>query len=198
MCVCVSSFLNHHALYYAIRSSHQHEEAAKIASTLCNRIQELSWRWSGRAKEIIIAEKFSETSSAICPTELQMLNTNGMIMELMNTYRRFRFIFCNEQKSWLQINRRYDHKWKEKEENLPCLRRTWPPNNAIRTILNNNTAKKNQKWKLSNSVNNNVKKWASICLTYRKNHFKPAPDENSVDFDHLFILVTRGVTLDQC
>lgn len=84
----------------------------------------------------------------------------GMIMKLMNTYRRFRFIFPQRAKDQTQQFRAQKivvecRKW---NEIWPCLRRTWPPNNAIHTMPNNNIHRTKEKWKLSNLINNNVKK----------------------------------------
>lgn len=59
----------------------------------------------------------------------------SMIMKLMNTYRRFRFILHESAKdqshNYLNCG---DARETRRKTFLPCLRRTWPPNNAIRSI----------------------------------------------------------------
>lgn len=112
--------------------------------------------------KIIFFWRFFETSSSI-PSHVwhshnceYVSHRTSMIMKLMNTYRRFRFVFIlnKVQKS---RDSKSSHRNKEGEKKsffLPCL---WRPDHRIMPIVriqNNNNSEPKKKWKLSNLINN--------------------------------------------
>lgn len=144
MCVCVSSFRFTVHLF------------SNSSSTDHGRFKKRQRMYDAKGK-VIKNHRFPEYiwdvvfHSFICLKELRLCECiwlwKSMIMELMNTYRRFRFILCHSANDKTPNHRRWDKaiekRMKKKQKISPCLRRTWPPIHA----KSNNTKQKHNEQK---------------------------------------------------
>lgn len=154
--VCLSFFLFDLPMRLGIQDAHHNNDSRTAAWSLLTECRNRVEDEAAMQKKTIIPEHFLKRRlpfvQANCKCEYEWHDN-----EINEHLQTFSIYFTQSAKEMTPNHGRLRSNERKKEEILPCLRRTWPPNNAIRTIPNNNTANKKQKWKLSNLINNNVK-----------------------------------------